>query len=110
MLVGKRQKCFEVSVEIPLQEFQRSTRNLPAPHLKASELFLHNYAQPMVVLSGFCHQMLASEYQLSELVRHADIEWARMMGERPCLKKPGATVHPDDPYTVESVLKKYGTC
>jgi hypothetical protein len=40
---------------------------------------------------------------LEELVRDADIEWGRLMGERPYFEKEGAPRHPDDPYTVESV-------
>src|SRR5262249_12919088 len=44
-----------------------------------------------------------SEGLLQELVRAADAEWGRMMGERPYFNKPGAVPHPDDPYTPESV-------
>jgi hypothetical protein len=40
---------------------------------------------------------------LAELVRDADIEWGRVMGERPYLAREGSPHHPDDPYTVESV-------
>jgi hypothetical protein len=40
---------------------------------------------------------------LEELVRDADIEWGRVMGERPYFEKEGSPHNPDDPYTVESV-------
>jgi hypothetical protein len=40
---------------------------------------------------------------LEELVRDADIEWGRLMRERPYFEREGAPRHPDDPYTVESV-------
>jgi hypothetical protein len=40
---------------------------------------------------------------MEELVRAADIEWGRGMGERPYFAKEGAPHDPDDSYTVESV-------
>jgi hypothetical protein len=71
--------------------------------IKGSQLLLHNFDQPLVVLAGFCQRVLDSEYLLKELVRDADIEWARTMGERPHFEKAGFPPDPDDPYTVESV-------
>jgi hypothetical protein len=72
-------------------------------YIKSSELLLNNYDQPMVVLAGYCQKVLDSDYLLGELVRDADIEWGRVMGERPYFEKKGSDRHPDDPYTVESV-------
>ena len=72
-------------------------------HVKGSELLLNNFDQPLVVLAGCCQRVLDSDYLLEELVRDADVEWGRVMGERPYFEKPGAPRHPDDPYTVESV-------
>jgi hypothetical protein len=72
-------------------------------HVKGSELLLNNYDQPLVVLAGCCQQILASDYLLTELVRDADIEWGRVMGERPYLERQGSACSPDDPYTVQSV-------
>jgi hypothetical protein len=46
---------------------------------------------------------LGSDYQLGELVREADAEWGRVMGERPRFDVPGQAPDPDDPYTVASV-------
>lgn len=68
-----------------------------------SELLLNNHDQPLIVLAGYCQRILGSEYDLKELVREADIEWGRTFEERPFFEKEGATAHPDDPYTVESV-------
>jgi hypothetical protein len=71
--------------------------------LKESELLLNNFDQPLVVLAGYCQQVLDSDYLLEELVREADIEWGRLMGERPHFEKVGSAHDPEDPYTVESV-------
>lgn len=68
-----------------------------------SELLLNNFEAPLVVLAACCQQVLASEYLLQELVRDADVEWGRVMGERPHFEKEGTPRHPEDPYTVESV-------
>ena len=72
-------------------------------HVKGSELLLNNFDQPLVVLASFCQRVLDSNYLLEELVRDADIEWGRLMDERPYFEKEGSPRHPDDPYTVESV-------
>jgi hypothetical protein len=71
--------------------------------VKGSELLLTNFDQPLVVLASYCQRLLDSDYFLQELVRDADIEWGRVMGERPYFEKESAPHHPDDPYTVESV-------
>jgi hypothetical protein len=71
--------------------------------VKASELLLNNFDQPLVVLASYCQQVLSSDYHLKELVRDADVEWGRVMGERPYFEREGAPRDPDDPYTVESV-------
>ena len=71
--------------------------------VKGSELLLNDFDQPLVVLAGYCQRVLESDYLLEELVRDADIEWGRVMGERPYFEKEGSPHHPDDPYTVESV-------
>jgi hypothetical protein len=72
-------------------------------HVKGSELLLDDFDHPLVVLAGYCRRVLDSDYLLEELVRDADIEWGRVMGERPYFEKEGSPRHPDDPYTVESV-------
>jgi hypothetical protein len=71
--------------------------------VKGSELLLQNFEHPLVVLTGYCRRVLASDYLLEELVRDADVEWGRVMGERPYFEKPGSPSLPDDPYTIESV-------
>jgi hypothetical protein len=72
-------------------------------HVKGSELLLNNFDEPLVVLASYCQQVLNSDYHLKELVREADVEWGRLMGERPYFEKEGAPHIPEDPYTVESV-------
>lgn len=74
--------------------------------VKRSDLLLNNYDQPLVVLASFCQDVLNSEFRLDELVRAADFEWGRMMGERPYFSKQGAAPHPADPYTCDSVRKQ----
>ena len=71
--------------------------------VKRSDQLLHNFDQPLVVLASFCKDVLESEFRLEELVRAADFEWGRTMGERPYFTKKGAAGHPDDPYTCDSV-------
>jgi hypothetical protein len=71
--------------------------------VKGSELLLTHFDQPLAVLAGCCRRVLDTEYLLEELVRDADAEWGRVMGERPHFEKEGSPPDPDDPYTVESV-------
>jgi hypothetical protein len=73
--------------------------------IKGSELLLNNFDQPLAVLAATCQQVLASDYLLKELVREADVEWGRVLGERPYFEKEGSPPHPADPYTFESVRK-----
>lgn len=68
-----------------------------------SETLLNNFAEPLVALSHYCRRVLDSDYCLQELVRDADVQWGRTMGERPCFETAGSPPRPDDPYTVESV-------
>jgi len=74
--------------------------------VNGSELLLANFEQPLVVLAGYCQQVLGSDYLLEEIVRDADMEWGRVMGERPYFEKQGAPCHPEDPYTVVNVRIK----
>ena len=68
-----------------------------------SDLLLKNLNAPLVVLAGYVRQVLDSECELKELVREADVEWGRVLGERPFFEKDGCPPAPDDPYTLESV-------
>ncbi len=72
-------------------------------HVKGSDIMLNNFDQPLVVLATCCRRILDSDYRLKELVRDADVEWGRVMGERPYFEKEGSPPDADDPYTVESV-------
>jgi hypothetical protein len=71
--------------------------------VKQSEILLKNYEQPLVALAAYCQQVLDSEFNLKELVREADTEWGRQLGERPYFEKEGSPPHPDDFYTFQSV-------
>src|SRR5262245_45118778 len=71
--------------------------------VKGSDLLLDNFARPLIVLAGYVQRTLDSEYLLKELVREADAEWGRALGERPYFEKEGCPPHPDDPYTAGSV-------
>ena len=71
--------------------------------VKGSELLLSNFDQPLVVLASYCQRVLSSDYLLSEVVRDADVEWGRVMGERPYFEKEGSPRNPEDPYTADSV-------
>lgn len=71
--------------------------------VKGSELLLNNFDQPLVVLASYCQRVLSSAYLLKEVVRDADVEWGRVMGERPYLEKKDSPCDPDDPYTDKSV-------
>jgi hypothetical protein len=73
--------------------------------VKGSELLLHDFDRPLVVLASYCKRVLYSDYLLGELVRDADIEWGRAMDERPHFETAGSPRDPSDPYTVESVRK-----
>ena len=73
--------------------------------VKGSELLLNNFDQPLIVLAGYCQKLLDSDYLLKELVRDCDVEWGRVMLERPIFEKEGSAPNPDDPYTVESVRR-----
>jgi hypothetical protein len=71
--------------------------------VKGSELLLNNFDQPLVVLASYCREVLRSDYLLTEVVRDADVEWGRVMGERPYFEIEGSPCRREDPYTVESV-------
>ena len=72
-------------------------------HVKASELLLQDYDRPLIALATYCRRVLDSDYLLGELVRDADVEWGRLMLERPHFEKAGSPGDPEDPYTAESV-------
>jgi hypothetical protein len=73
--------------------------------IEGSDLLLHNFEQPLVVLAAYCRRVLDSDSLLKELAREADVEWGRVQGERPYFEEEGSPPHPDDPYTFESVRK-----
>ncbi len=74
-------------------------------HVKGSALFLDHLDQPLVALAEHLRRLLSGDSLLKEIVGAADVEWGRMMDERPHFERDGASPHPDDPYTVEGVRK-----
>ena len=68
-----------------------------------SDLLLADPHRPLVVLVQYVRRVLGSDYLLHDVVRDADVEWGRMLGERPYFQREGGPPHPDDPYTIESV-------
>ena len=72
-------------------------------HVKSSGTLLEHFDQPRIVLASYVDQILTSETRLKELVREADAEWGRALGERPYFERPGRQPDPADPYTLESV-------
>jgi hypothetical protein len=73
--------------------------------IRASELLLHDYERPLLLLAACCKRVLDSDYLLKELVRDADVEWGRVQGTKPYFEEEGVPPHPDDPYTFASVRK-----
>jgi len=68
-----------------------------------SERLLREDGQPLAVLQDCVRRGLESEYVLQELVREADVEWGRLLGERPYFERAGRPPDPADPYTIDSV-------
>jgi hypothetical protein len=62
-----------------------------------------DYDRPLAALAEYIPGVLTSEHLLAELVREADAEWGRVLGERPYFQAPDRPPHPDDPYTIDSV-------
>jgi len=72
-------------------------------YVRASEILIENFDQPAVVLAEYVNQVLNSEAMLKDLVREADVERGRTLGERPQFDQEGRPPDPDDPYTLASV-------
>ena len=72
-------------------------------HVKLSDRLLRDATKPLSVLAAYLRQVLESPDLLRDLVREADVEWGRRLGERPHFEKDGQPPHPEDPYTLESV-------
>lgn len=105
-LVSRKQQA-ESEIQVYLERhLTDTTGTLPGVlfrQVRNSALLLENPEHPLVVLSDYVRGVLGSEYLLKELVREADVEWGRALGERPYFQNEGSPPHPDDPYTAESV-------
>ncbi len=60
---------------------------------------------PAEALRAWVVAILDDGERLAEVVRAADAEWGRMLGERPFFDRADAAPHPDDPYTADSVRR-----
>ena len=74
-------------------------------NLKGSERLLENLDQPLAAIEDYLRRLLATDNLLKEIVREADVEWGRVMDERPHFEREGAAANPDDPYTLTGVRK-----
>jgi hypothetical protein len=86
-----------------LADGEGALRTVLHRHLKGSTLLLDNLDQPLVALAEYCRGVLAADNRLADIVREADVEWGRAMGERPYFERERTAPHADDPYTLESV-------
>ncbi|MCL6697719.1 hypothetical protein LZ496_02835 [Sphingomonas sp. NSE70-1] len=77
-------------------------------NLKGSECLLENLDQPLTAIEEYLRRLLATDNLLKEIVREADVEWGRVMDERPHFEREGAAANPDDPYTCIGVRKTLG--
>lgn len=71
--------------------------------IKGSELLLGSLEQPRHALAAFFRRLLDNDNLLTEVVREADVEWGRIMDERPHFQREGVPADADDPYTDENV-------
>jgi len=72
-------------------------------HIKASRLFLDRLDRPLEAIAAYSERLLGSDVLLQELVRESDVQWGRMMDERPHFEREGSAPEPDDPYTLQGV-------
>jgi hypothetical protein len=104
--VGRKQQA-EVAItnwlSCELLDSSGALRTVLLRRVSSSELLLANYDQPLVTLTDYCQSLLDSDYTLQDFVREVDVEWGRVIGEKPHFDKQGVPPHPDDAYTLESV-------
>ena len=104
--VSPRQQA-ELEIEFYLREHVSDASSvLPIVlfrYVRQSDLLLESAEKPMDALAGCLKRILQSPHLIKELVRQADVEWGRRLGERPHFEKEGQPPHADDPYTLESV-------
>jgi hypothetical protein len=86
-----------------LEDDAGALRQVVLRELKGGEVLLNNLDQPLVAFEDYCRRVLATDGLLADLVRQADVEWGRMMDERPHFERAGCPPHAEDPYTVHNV-------
>lgn len=63
---------------------------------------------PVAPLAPVLHRILHNDEVLYEFVRQVDVEYGRLMDERPHFQRPGQPPHPDDVYTHATVRDALG--
>ena len=66
-------------------------------------LLARNFDTPFEALLQIIDRLLENEGRYHDFVQHVDMEWGRMMLEKPYFQEPGEAPHEDDEYTHESV-------
>ena len=69
----------------------------------ASKPLQDNPDEPLAAVALSLRRLLSSAELLKDVVREADAEWGRRMGERPHFDRDGTVPSADDPYTLISV-------
>ena len=72
-------------------------------NLKGSEQLLENLDQPLMAIDEYFRRILATDNLLKEIIREADVEWGRVMGERPHFEREGMPPSAEDPYSFNGV-------
>ena len=108
-LKGESPVTRQRQAELTIQEYLCRHMNDPGGVLgnvllrHVKEHLFRDYDHPLAVLAECIRLALGSEDLLRDLVREADMEWGRALGQRPYFETPGRPPHPDDQYTMESV-------
>ena len=92
----------EACLDCHLTDSAGALRAVLFRQVRESALLDEYLDHPLAALAAHVQRVLESDYVLQELVRQSDVEWGRVLGERPYFQEPGCTPHEDDPYTIES--------
>ena len=76
-------------------------------NVKGSEGLLESLDRPLAALAQYLRGVLDNDNLLKEIVREADVEWGRVMDERPHFEREGAAASADDPYTLTGVRQAF---
>ncbi|MGL5033826.1 MAG: hypothetical protein ACRC6M_08495 [Microcystaceae cyanobacterium] len=73
---------------------------------QADEQITLHLEEPLWVLKKLIEKLLANAGIFYDFVHQVDFKWGQMYEERPLFQLPGASPHPDDEYTHESVKRQ----